>query len=154
MGLDNLVTVSKQEHEQLHGHSGSDPATTMQLARLEKSLTAAAQVFLSLGERMQTLEAIVHNQITISGAESKTIHEAVRNRAREFCDVAHVSYREAGRKVRKAIWHDFLNEFSISSYHDLPKRSFHSGLEFIKDWRSYAMAKKLGQIYKGGISNA
>ena len=155
MSLDkNIVVMSKQEHEQSHGLSGSDPAIAMQFARLEKSLTAAAQVFLSLGERIQTLETIIHNQITISGAEGKTVREAVRSRAREFCEVAHVSYREAGRMVRKAIWHDFLNEFSISSYHDLPKRSFHSCLEFIKDWRSYSMAKKLNQLYKGGTGNA
>ena len=153
MGVENILAMTEQEHEQAHSLTGGDPVTTIQLARLEKSMNAVAKVFLGLGERIQALEAIVQSQITITGAEAKTIHEAVRSRAREFCDMAHVSYQDAGRKVRKAIWRDLLNEFSLSNYHDLPKRSFQSGLDYIRDWRSYAMAKKLNQLYKGGSAN-
>jgi len=150
MSLDNLKAMSPQDHEQTHGVIPVDPTASIQLARLEKSMNAVAQIFLGLGERIQALEAIVQNQITVTGAEAKTLFDAVRTRAREFCDMAHVSYGQAGRKVRKAIWHDFLNEFSISNYHDLPKKSFESGLDFIRGWRSYAMSKKLNQLYKGG----
>lgn len=150
MGHDNLIAMTPQEHEHTHGIPAADPVTTIQLARLEKSMNAVAQIFLGLNERIQVLEGIVQNQITISGAEAISIQAAVCSRAREYCDNAHVPYALAGRKVRTAIWHDLRAEFSISNYHDLPKKSFQTGMEFIQGWRSYAMAKKLNQVYRGG----
>lgn len=149
MGYDNLFAMTPQEHEQAHEFPSVDLVTTVQLTRLEKSMNAVAQIFLGLNERIQVLEGIVQNQITITGAEAISIQAAVCSRAREYCENSHVPYALAGRKVRTAIWHDLRAEFSISNYHDLPKKSFQSGLEFIQGWCSYAMVKKLNQLYRG-----
>ena len=149
---DCLAATSEQQQAP-KGYALMDPASQKQLANLEKSMNAVAQVFLSLGERIQALETIVQNQITITGAEARTIQAAVCSRAREFCDNAHVFYRIAGRKVRTAIWHDLKAEFSISNYHDLPKKSFQFALEYIRGWRSYAITKKLNQLYREGGGN-
>lgn len=128
----------------------SDADTRMAIRRMEGILTHVAQVFLSVSERVQVLETILKTKISITGAQAKTIHYTVRGRAREFCDVAHVSYKVCGRMVRRAIWRDFFSEFSISSAYDLPANQFSYGLDFIKGWTSYAMAKKLNQLAKGG----
>ncbi len=150
---ENIVAASPQEHANMHGYALMDPAVQKQLADLGKSLNAVAQVFLGLNERIQTLEGIVQNLITVTGAEGRTIQLAVCSRAREYCDNAHVSYKLAGRKVRTAIWHDIKDEFSISNYHDIPKKSFQFALEYIRGWRSYAITKKLHQLYAESDSN-
>lgn len=143
---ETLMSVDQQERSNMHGYALMDPAAQKQLAQIEKSLNGVAQVFLGLTERINLLETIVQNQITITGAEARTLHDAIISRAKEFCTVSGLSYKGAGRKVRKAITHDFLLEFSISNYHDLPKKSLAFGLEYIRGWRSFALAKRLKQL--------
>ena len=150
---ENIVTVSTQEHANMHGYTLMDPAVQKQLDNLAKSIDAVARVFLSLGERINLLETIIQSQITITGAEARTLHDTIISRAKDFCATSGLSYRLAGRKVRKAITHDFMLEFSLSNYHDLPKKSLSFGLEYIRGWRSFALAKKLRQLHEGGGGN-
>lgn len=153
MSTETIIPMNAQEHERAHEHLPRDPIPAIQLARIEKSINGVVKVFMGLAEQVRALDVIVQTLVTVTGAESKAIQAAVINRAQDFCAVSHVSYRIVGRKVRTAIWHDFLNEFSISNYHDLPRRRFQAAIEFIRDWRSYAMARKLGQLCKAGDGN-
>ena len=153
MSIDHLAAITPKEPDRLHGYALMDPAAQKQLAQIEKNLNAVASVFLGLTERINLLETIVQNQITVSGAEARTLHDTIIRRAKEFCTVCGLPYKVVGRKVRKAITHDFLLEFSISNYHDLPKKSFAFGLEYIRSWRSFALSKKLKQLFEGGNSD-
>ena len=150
---ENIMAVSPHEHANNHGYTLMDPAAQKQLVQIEKSLNAVASVFLGLTDRINLLETIVQNQITITGAEARTLHDTIISRAKEFCTVFGLPYKGAGRRVRRAITHDFLLEFSISNYHDLPKKSFAFGLEYIRSWRSFTLSKKLKQLFEGGNSD-
>lgn len=101
------------------------------------------QIAASLNERVRTLETIMMQRITITGAQAKMIQSAVRDRARAICGKYALDYARHGEAVRRAIWRDLKVQYRIADIHDLPAAYYDLSMKKIQGWTSFELVRKL-----------
>lgn len=86
--------------------------------------------------------------MTISTAQAKAIQDAVKGHSEAICSAKGLSYERSGKALRAAIYRDFCKEFAVASRHDLPANKFRSAVEFVEEWSSLSLVRRLREKEK------
>lgn len=82
-------------------------------------------------KRMSDIEDNIH----IDHLQKKQLRQFVSTVAVNACGTKYSkAYKEFGKKVYSAIYHDLYNRFGVSCYEEIPKVKFQDALKFINDW--------------------
>ena len=118
-------------------------------AELRSCVTEFARLIVAFKGQMDAMQRDIQSKVTISAAQARALQEAVRGRALALCEAKGLSYTSCGKALREAIWREFYAEFAIGSRYDLPAYRFKSALQFINDWNSLAVVRRLRDKYGG-----
>ncbi len=118
-------------------------------AELRQCVTEFARLIVAFKGQMDAIQRDLQSKVTVSAAQARAIQEAVKGRAAAVCEAKGLSYTVCGKALREAIWRDFYAEYAIGSRYDLPAYRFKSALQFVADWNSITVVRRLRDKYGG-----
>ena len=105
---------------------------------LPQSLSKELQAIILVDQKQQQLESRVNNledNIHIDRVQKRQLRQFISTVATNTCGTKYSkAYKEFGKKVYSAIYHDLYNAFGISCYEEIPKIKFQDALVFINKW--------------------
>ena len=105
---------------------------------MPNNISKELQAILFVDQKQQQLESRVNNledNIHIDRIQKKQLRQFVSTVAVNSCGSKYSkAYKEFGKKVYSAIYHDLYNRFGISCYEGIPKVKFQDALKFINNW--------------------
>lgn len=103
-----------------------------------KDASPELQAILLQDKKLQVVEkrmSDIEDNIHIDHLQKKQLRQFVSTVAVNACGTKYSkAYKEFGKKVYSAIYHDLYNRFGVSCYEEIPKVKFQDALKFINDW--------------------
>mgnify|MGYP004493587853 CR=1 FL=1 len=115
---------------------------------LRQCVTQFANLLVAMQAQMNAMQRDLQSKVTISTAQAKAIQDAVKGRSTAICSAKGLSYERSGKALRAAIYRDFCKEFAVASRHDLPANKFRSAVEFVEEWSSLSLVRRLREKEK------
>ena len=115
---------------------------------LRQCVTQFANLLVAMQAQMNAMQRDLQSKVTISTAQAKAIQDAVKGRSEVICSAKGLSYERSGKALRAAIYRDFCKEFAVASRHDLPANKFRSAVEFVEEWSSLSLVRRLREKEK------
>lgn len=115
---------------------------------LRQCVTQFANLLVAMQAQMNAMQRDLQSKVTISTAQAKAIQDAVKGRSEAICSAKGLSYKRSGKALRAAIYRDFCKEFAVASRHDLPANKFRSAVEFVEEWSSLSLVRRLREKEK------
>ena len=112
-------------------------------AQMAKYIQQMAQIVLSLDRRINMLETLLSQRVTVTAAQARAVSNAVQAQAIALCAKHGFDYREDGEAFRRAIWRDVKAQFGVKDIHDLPAAYFELAVASVEKWTSFALIRKL-----------
>ena len=115
---------------------------------LRQCVTQFANLLVAMQAQMNAMQRDLQSKVTISTAQAKAIQDAVKGHSEAICSAKGLSYERSGKALRAAIYRDFCKEFAVASRHDLPANKFRSAVEFVEEWSSLSLVRRLREKEK------
>ena len=97
----------------------------------------------AMEQRLKKLEKLTEQKVTINSKQAKALQKRVQARSAALCEKYGFSYADDGETFRRAIWRDLKGQYAIDDIHDLPAVYFDIAAQFVDNWTSYSVVRKL-----------
>ena len=141
--MENKLITQQESQELLTAVQAMTCTQEKSAEQLSIAVDQLAKLLLVMQSHLRAMENTLKARVTISGAQAQALSEAVKGRARRLCEDNGFPYAKAGRTIREAIWRDLRAEYTVSDYHDLPEAFYRVAIDFVNEWSSYAIIRRL-----------
>jgi division protein CdvB (Snf7/Vps24/ESCRT-III family) len=85
-------------------------------------------------ERIETLTAVVENDVFITCRQAAMVQSTVAQRVRTFLAECGLDYTQNSKRLFSAVWRDLKNEMGVPSYREIPRKKFGTAVKFVVEW--------------------
>ena len=104
------------------------------MRRMLESLEKTVNRVDKFEERIETLTAVVENDVFLTCRQAALLQNTVAQRVRSFLAECGLDYNQNSKRMFSAVWRDLKNEMGVPSYREIPRKKFGTAVKFVVEW--------------------
>ena len=104
------------------------------MRRMLESLEKTVNRVDKFEERIETLTAVVENDVFLTCRQAALLQNTVAQRVRTLLAEIGLEYDRNSKRIFSALWRDLKNEMAVPSYREIPRNKYGTAVRFVVEW--------------------